>query len=59
MEEVFKGIGFLLVFLLALIAIAIALVVLSTVGVLFGSGVSLGNYYKSFRKNVAFEKPYV
>jgi len=47
----------------AIIAIVSILSIIAMVfgasGALFGSGVSVGNYYRSFSENVSLEKPLV
>lgn len=56
-----EGIGAILggiLIVIAVIAAAIAaILVFGSIGVLFGSGVSIGNYFKSFSNNVSLEKP--
>ena len=56
-----EGLGTLLgglLIVVAVIAAAIAaIIVFGSIGVLFGSGVSIGNYFRSFSGNVSLEKP--
>jgi len=59
MEEFIKFIGIIFLVILGIALAFVLLIVLCSVGALFGSGVSIKNYYRSFRENVAFEKPYI
>ncbi len=45
-----------MVVLIIIVAIA-AILLFGSIGALFGSSISIRNYYKSFSKNVSLEKP--
>lgn len=49
--------GAILIVILVIVAAIITIAVFGTIGVLFGSGVSIGNYFKSFSENIGPEKP--
>lgn len=52
------GIALIIAAIVAIVSVitTIAMVVGAS-GALFGSGVSVGNYYRSFSENVSLEKP--
>lgn len=49
--------GALLMIVVIVAAAIVAIAVFGSIGALFGSGVSIGNYFKSFSENVSLEKP--
>jgi len=52
-------IGVILIVIVVVAAAIVAITIFGSIGVLFGSGVSIGNYYKSFSENVSLEKPLI
>jgi hypothetical protein len=52
------GIALVIAAIIAIISVITTIaMVCGASGALFGSGVSIGNYYRSFSENVSLEKP--